>query len=659
MSDLFELLSNLDEPYAAGYFECPDKGRIFRFAHAQRRFWESVPLAPYDGGKLYPCGKVLPKQHAVLPNFSYTFWIDDPLLNKKCGEAADTVRKEMGLLAWVPEPHCVGGNGYTHSFPHYQRVIFEGLDSYSKRVQKIADQNLREGLLEVLKGIEIYHGRCLDVLERDNAPDELISALRQVPFKRARTLYEAIVCWNFIYYIDGCDNPGRLDADLIDFYKGEDATDLFHELFLHVDLNEGWSCALGPQYNPLTLQCLKAIKGVRRPNIELRVTDDMPLEIWEAAAESIMSGCGQPALYNETAYQDGLHKRFPDIPKSDLLRFNGGGCTETMLAGLSNVGSLDAGFNAAYVFANYMNEALPSSFNFDEFYNGFMEHTKAELLKMLDDVNELRRVRAEIRPQPVRSLLIDDCIDKGIEYNKGGARYNWSVVNVAGLINVIDSLLAIKHLVYEKKQYSPEQFLTLLKAQDAAFLKALSACPCFGVDDSEADALARKTTADIYSMFSLKTPYLGRAFLPSSIQFTTYSAAGVSVSATPDGRSDGQPLCDSIGAVHGKDKKGITALLCSVSSLPLYEAIGTPVLNIRLQKKFVKDYLNPLVMGFFNKGGMQMQVSCISKEEMLDALEHPEKHENLIVRIGGFSEYFNRLGPELKQTVIDRTDHAV
>jgi len=117
-------------------------------------------------------------------------------------------------------------------------------------------------------------------------------------------------------------------------------------------------------------------------------------------------------------------------------------------------------------------------------------------------------------------------------------------------------------------------------------------------------------------------------------------------------------LCDSIGAIHGKDKLGVTAFMNSAAKLHQHMALGTLVLNLRLQKQSIKKALRPLVTGYFEQGGMQVQVSCLSKEDMIDAMNNPQKHENLIVRIGGYSEYFNRLSPELQKTVLERTDYG-
>lgn len=647
----------IGEPFAGGFYEEPDRDRFFRFARAQRRMFELAPLPVYNGGILYPNGWRYPQPMAVYPDYSYTFAVQWDLLQEKWPQAVEIIREETDLLTGIGKPHNVGGDGYTHSIPRYERVVREGLDSYQLRVMALDDGDFRDGLLDVLQGIREFHRRSMEHLLQSGAPTRLLEALKQVPFMPARSLYEAIVCWNFIYYIDGCDNPGRLDAELINYYKGEDATVWLREFFTNVDQNMGWTAALGPDYNDLTVQCLKAIKGMRRPSLELRVTSDMPDAIWKASADALMSGSGQPAFYNERVYQSALKSRFPSIPEEDRLRFCGGGCTETMLAGLCNVGSLDAGINLPLIFEKHMRRNLPRCSDFSEYYESLLLDISAVIRETLERVNRYQKQRAAVRPHPIRTLLIDDCIDRKKDFNAGGARYYWSVINLSGLINVVDSLLAIRTLIYETGLYTPEDFLDKLEKQDPLFLRKARECPCFGVDNDVADQLAADFTERVVDLFDQITPWLGGQFLPSSIQFTTYVEAGKDVPATPDGRREGEPLADSIGAVHGKDTSGPTALLNSVAKLPLEKMSGTPVLNLRLKKDTINKYLKPLITGFFSQGGMQVQISCLSREDILDAMEHPEKHENLIVRVGGYSEYFNALSHELKQTILQRTEY--
>lgn len=643
----------INEFYAAGFYEEPSASPFVRFSRGIRRFLEKREMPAYNGESLYPCGN-FSAGLCVWHNYSYTVDVDWEGLRKKDEIAAQALERELSAYQFLmPQEHRIGGTMYTHSFPNFRRIVREGLNAYQERVKNMKDTAMRCGLMDVIEGIRCFHARSLKLLKENNANSQLYKALEKVPFNPAETLYEAIVCWNFIYYMDGCDDIGHLDADLIDFYRGEDMTDVFRRLFQNVDANDGWSGALGPSYNPLTIQCLHACKGMRRPSIELRVTQDMPQEIWDAAIESIKAGGGSPSLYNEDAYQDALERLFPQIPKEDRLRFCGGGCTETMLTGISNVGSLDAGVNTALIFERFMRKELPEAKNFEDFYHGFIELCRQEIEKVLDAVSATQKLRAQYRPQPMRTLLIDDCIEKEKDYNNGGARYAWSVVNIAGLINVLDSLLVIRQIVFKDRRMDGAE---LLKRMDEGetFL-SYSNIPRHGTDSDEANAMASRLSLDICSIFDSKTPYLGGKFLPASIQFVTYTDAGKSVGATPDGRQAGDPLCDSIGSIHGNDKYGPTALLNSAAALCQQKMLGTPVLNIKLGTMQAEKSLKPLVNGYFSNGGMQIQITCVCKNDLLDAQKHPEKYPNLIVRIGGYSEYFTRLSPQLQQTVIDRS----
>ncbi len=657
MSNLSRLFYDIGEPYAAGLFEDTEASPFARFSRAQRRWWEAMPVPDYDGGRLFPSGRLFRGSAALVPSYSFTYSYDPAGMEKKSPECAALLREALPAVPSVRSPHDVGGNMYTHSIPNYGRIAREGLDSYARRAQECPDPAFRDGIADVIEGIRDFHARSLAELREKNAFPELIAALERVPFLPADNLYRAVVCFNFIYYMDGCDNPGMLDTDLYPFYRGEDITDLLREYFVNIDANDGWTGALGPECNPLTVRCLRAIKGLRRPSLELRVSDSTPAEVWEAAAEAVLSGCGQPSFYHEDLYQSALAELMPGVNKEDLLRFCGGGCTESMLSGISNVGSLDAGINVALIFCGYMNANLEKAGSYEAFYAGLLDETRRVVFDILGDVDRARAVRAAVRPHPVRTLLIDDCIGRGLDFNAGGARRSWSVINIAGLINVIDSLLAVRDLVFVRRRYDAAGFLRLLNEGDPAFFEELKRCPHYGVDDPDADGTAHDFSAALFGAFREVRPSSGEAFLPSSIQFATYTYAGRCVGATPDGRRAGEPLCDSIGAVHNRDTAGPTALLASAARLAQPLAAGTPVMNIRIAKNSPSGVIKPLVSGYFKKGGMQLQITCVSKQELAEALEDPEAHGNLIVRIGGYSEYFKNLSPELRRSVYERTEY--
>ena len=165
----------------------------------------------------------------------------------------------------------------------------------------------------------------------------------------------------------------------------------------------------------------------------------------------------------------------------------------------------------------------------------------------------------------------------------------------------------------------------------------------------------RRISERIFSMTETGELVFGEGFLSASIQFMSQVDAGKHIGATPDGRSAGAPLCDSLAAIFGKDTDGPTALLNSITSLDLKRALGVPVVNLNITQNFNEDILKALILGYMKQGGIQLQITYASKEELLDAYEHPEHHGNLIVRVGGYSEYFNRLSDDLKRMVINRT----
>jgi len=649
---------NIGEPFAAGFFEDRNRNNFYRIAKATLRYREHCALPEYKGEPVYPNGPRSIDNYCVLPHFSYTFVIDEERFEEKDPSLAEICLYGMPRRPVVnmDDKKQAAGELYVHTNPNFERILKEGLDSYKERILKAEDDDFREGCMLVIESIEVYRRRCLEHLESVGAESRLIQALKKVPMQPAETLYEALVAWNFIYYIDFCDNIGEMDRILHPYHNGENAEDIIAAFFRNVDANDGWSLRIGPDFYPISAQILRASRGIRRPSIELCIDENLPDEIWEIAAELIRTGNCNPALYNYPLYQKALRERFPHIPQSDLEKFCGCGCTETMLSGISRVGSVDGAYHLLYAFSNYMREHLCEAKSFEEFYDGCMQYILKGIHRMYDIINAGYRERAVTRPHPVRTVLVDDCIDNETDFNAGGARWNWAMVNFPGSINVIESMLAVKDLIFDKCEYSPQEFLTLLEKEDPMFYRRLRKCPHYGVNDKKADSLAADffhtvfTSADGYKMC------FGEGILTSSVQFITYVHKGEFVPATPDGRKNGEPLCDSLAPIMGNDTKSITQTLNSISSLPLAGALGTPVVNIRLHKDYSGELMKPLVLGFFEKGGMMLQISCLSTEDMLDAMEHPDRHRDLMIRVGGYTEYFVNLRCEQQLSMIHRTE---
>ncbi len=654
MNPQAKLFYDIGEPYAAGLFEAPEKDCFYRHAIANARYLEYVRPAVYDAGELlYPAkNKYAASGFAVTPQFAHTYQINWGLLESKSDEAARLMRQFYEIS------HSPGG--WTHAAPNYRRIIREGLSSCRERILRQPEGDFREGLLQLIDGMKNYIERSVEYLRSVSAPEELIRALERVPFAPAETYYEGLVAWNVIFYFDGADNLGSLDDGLGHLYRGEDYTHIIGQLFENIDAVGTWSCTVGHVYNEITVQALRAIKNRRRPMLELMVREDMPEHLWQLAVEQIQCGSCNPSFYNDRGIHAMLKDRFPYIPDSELDLFCGCGCTETNLQGLTRAGGTDADIPLALIMEQYMHAHLREAGTFEEFYEGLCRTTEKAIDAQLDAIVERYEYMAEYLPNPIRTLFTDDCIENGRDFNAGGARYTWTQSSDSGLINTIDSLLAIRELVFEKKLFTPDEFLAKLTAEDEMFYRMLGQCPCFGTDNEEADTLAADYARRVYSVYRNKPL---KSFIDGYIltehQFLRYEGEGRRIGATPDGRRKGEPTCDSIAALRGKAVEGPTAMLKSAARLPQHLADGISVLNLTLAKNFVGETLKSLVQSYFAMGGIQVQVTCISIEELQDAMVNPDRHRDLIVRVGGYSDYFVNLTPALRQAVLERNIHEL
>lgn len=649
-----ELFRSIGEPFAQGLFEEPGSSFFHRYCTAYTRWFEALRPAEYEAGEtLYPCGdKYFRTESAVTPQFALTYSVDWNALAAKSPEA------ERLMRGFWETSHCPGG--WTHFAPNYKRIVREGLDSYRERALCHKGSAFHADIAVLLDAVQGWLERSTVYLRGAGAPERMVRALEQVPFKPARDCYEGLIAWNVIFYLDGADNLGIPDDGLADLFDGGDYTGMLAQMFTNIDRVGTWSCTIGPKCNGITRQALRAIRGHRRPMLELRVDENTPDDVWELAVEDIRSGCSHPSFYNDRGIHDMLHERFPQIPDEELALFCGCGCTETNLQGITRAGGTDGDVPLLRIFEKYMTGNLTKAPDFETFYEGVCRESEAKVHETLDKVAEWYRYMGERLPNPMRTIFCDDCIDNGKDYNAGGARYTYAETSESGLINVIDSLLAIRELVFEKKRYTAEEFLRLLKVEDPLFGRVLRQCACYGTDDERSDTLARDYAGRVYSAFRSHPPkYFVEAFLLTEHQFLRYQGAGKDLGPTPDGRKHDEPTCDSIAAIRGKAKRGPTAMLNSASRLPQHLADGISVLNLTLQKDFVGENLRALVETYFEKGGIQVQVTCTSPEELEDAYRHPEKHRDLIVRVGGYSDYYINLTPELRKAVYERDVHSL
>ena len=682
MNETARLFYEIGEPYAAGLFEAPDRSYFYRYCVACARYFENLRPAPYEKGDLvYPRGKrIWDENQAMRPQYANGYHVEWELLEKKSPQAAAVLREFTALsknyanwdvmkqmhpeTLWcyekypdIPEYF----DGYTHGCPNYKRILREGFDSYIQRIEAGYDGDFKEGLLLLLAGFRKYLKRSADYLRSMGAPAELADAVEKGPFVPASSYYEGLIFWNLIYYLDGGDNLGYLDDGLAELYAGEDYTHIIRQIFENVDAMDAWSCTIGGSvYNAITLQALKAIRKLRRPLLELRTSPDMPEECWQIATEMIEAGSSNPAFYNEIGIREMLKKCHPAATEEEIRLFVGCGCTETNFQGMTRVGGVDDSVPLLAIFEKYLHENLEKAEDFQTFYDGYCQAVAERIDAQLEVLVSYYDYKAAYQPNPIRTLLNDDCIDKQKDFNAGGARYTWTLTSISSLVNAADSLIAVRDLIYEKKQFTPEGFLQKLSAQDPDLYRILQQCPCYGKDDAYADSLAADFAGRVYRVFHEKpVKSFVDGYMPSEHQFLRYEYHGSKVGPTPDGRRAGMPTADSVSPIRGKATAGPTAMMCSAAKLPQDLVNGITILNLTLQKENVKKAVRPLVDGYFSMGGIQVQVTATSAEELKAAMADPESYRDLIVRIGGYSEYFINLTPAMRQTVLDRNLHAL
>jgi len=720
-ADFVRRLHDISEHYAAGFFEEADASMYRRYALALRRCAERLPIMPWKHSLLFPAtftpiGDLSQCDHLEhglwewdnvdgrkfpIVEFFYCdpFWFRPWLYDRKVkGLKSPEELQTVETLKRFYEEKMPRIGGWTHGTIHYGRVLREGLNGYRQRIlSKLEEkpapetQELYTSLLSVIDTAKIIQQRLVSRVEGTPAEGEaldrrirLIGALSRVPFEPATSFYEAMVGLNFLFYFEGMDSPGRMDQYLWDFYQHDrsaglitdaQVVELFSEFFRSMDKVHGWNVAIGGTKGPdgqsavneLTYLIMEASKGCRRPNLALRIPQGAEDRLWDSAFDVIATGNGLPALYNDAEYVNALRAYQLGLSETDLRDISFGGCTETMIQGCSNVGSLAATYHMLKALENTITDCLATTSTFEEFLAKYFETLERDAESVCNYISKSNETKSRFYPQLVRTLLVDDCIDTGRDFWSGGPRYNWDVVGFEGFSNVVDSLVALKQLMFEDKLLTGEEFQQILASnfdgrQD--LLARINRLPKYGQGNAQVDALASRVATFAFDQFKKRCGWGGRKFMGSCLMFATYADRGKMVGATPDGRLASAPLGDSFGAYQGRDNRGPTALINSVTSFPLKDAPGTLVMNVRFPRDMLTDRatrrkIRSLIETYFARGGMQIQINVVDQTVLQDAIEHPERHGDLIIRIGGYSEYFNNLSRELKESVLERVIHAV
>ncbi|MBQ7301006.1 MAG: hypothetical protein IJW77_14335 [Clostridia bacterium] len=433
--------------------------------------------------------------------------------------------------------------------------------------------------------------------------------------------------------------------------------------------------------NALSFCVLRAVRQcfIPGPNLSARIHKDTPKEFLDACLEVIGTGLGYPALMNDDVNIPALHRMGYSI--EDCRDYCMVGCIENFIQGKQPPWS-DGRFNTPVYLEYALNNGCslldgvkrgietgePDSFaTMDAFMDAFTAQLRVGAKNYVDGFNRVNYIADSVNHQsPFLSCFCDDCIARGIDINRGGAKYPTAHGACGmGIATVADSLAAIETLVYRDKVLTLGELRDALAANFEGYddLRAkLIAAPKYGNNDDIADKYAVwfvEAQADLFD--SYRTPDGGRYYIAIASN-TQNISAGREVGATPDGRGAGMPVSDAASPMRGMDRSGPTAAALSLCK-PDYTrvACGT-VVNQKYTPDMFGDAekrakLGAVIRSYFLMGGQELQINCVSKDTLRDAQVHPEDYASLVVRVSGFSAYYTKLDRAVQEDILARTEH--
>ena len=445
--------------------------------------------------------------------------------------------------------------------------------------------------------------------------------------------------------------------------------------------------------NDLSFLVLKSVAQTRltQPNLTVRYHKNINKQFLDECVEVMRLGFGMPALNNDEI----IIPSFIDwgVKEEDAYNYSAIGCVETAVPGKWGYRCTGMSYiNFPRMLLCTMNNGvdLTSNKRFTKGYGYFTEmESYEELLKAWDKtVREITRYSVIVEnaidkaserdvPDVLCSALTDDCIARGKTIKEGGAVYDFISGLQVGIANMADCLAAIKKLVYEEKKITRQELWAAIlddfsspenkKIQEMLICEA----PKYGNDDDYVDQLiveAYDSYIDEIEKYP-NTRYnrgpIGGIRYAGTSSISANVGQGMSTMATPDGRNAFEPLAEGCSPAHNSDKNGPTAVFKSVSKLRTNKITGGVLLNQKMTPQMLsteenRQKLELLIQTFFNRlHGYHVQYNIVSKETLIDAQKHPEKHKDLIVRVAGYSAFFNVLSKKTQDDIIGRTEQSL
>ena len=555
---------------------------------------------------------------------------------------------------------------------------------------------------------------------RKSELEKIAEVCRWVPAHAPRTFHEAIQMYWFVHLgtiteLNGWDamNPGHFDQHLLPFYeKGladgtltrDGAKELLSCFFIKVNNHPappkvGITAKESGTYNDFTNLNIGGVKPdgsdavnelsymmleiveelhILQPGNSIHISSRTPERFLRAGCKVIRQGHGYPSVFNPDVYIQEMMRHGKSL--QDAREGGCSGCIEVgafgkeayLLTGYLNVPkiveiTLNNGFNPVSGKLVGIQTGNPCGFSsYEELYDAFLRQLHYIVDQKMRVSNYIDRMFAKYAPATFLSLFIDDCIAKGKDYYNCGPRYNTTYIQCTGLGTVTDSLSVLKKHVFEDKTFSME---TLLKAVSSNFEGAeplrqiiLNHTPFFGNDDDYADSIALKVYDDLFAAIDGKPNTKGGMYHLNMLSTTCHVYFGKVLGATPNGRQAGMAISDGTSPSHGADTHGPSAVIKSLGKLDQVKSGGT-LLNLRFLPSLLKREedvakLASLIRSYFALGGHHIQFNVVDTTTLLAAQESPEDYRDLLVRMAGYSDYFNDMNTDLQADIIARTEQG-
>ena len=581
-----------------------------------------------------------------------------------------------------------------HSIYEYNEMYFNPKEGY--RMKLYSDSDFIRNQQDMLDGIEFFIYKIIKKLKKSNRSDKTkyvhyFENMIDKPAEHFEEALQRILFYNQLLWQTGhCLNGlGRLDKILEDYYFDDINTgfitqDEAYELIksflktLHsyywyksnvlmgdtgqvIILGGKYSDDYGEYYfyNDLTYMFIRAIKEIQLPDpkVLLRVSNQTPRDLIELSLETINTGIGSPLFSNDEVVIDKMIEFGYD--REDADNYVVSACWEPSAIGKgleqNNIDFISFLKPLNEFFDNETEAFLDNVNSFDELFNSYKYYLKKDadaLIQNLDSINW--------NEDPILSLFIDDCNDKSLDISKGGAKYNHYGITTVSLANTVNSLYNIKKLVFEEKKYSLNELNKMRKNnfkkdkyQDA-YNDLKNVTPRFGMDDEEILSLSNEIICFLEDCLKDYANKFGGK-IKFGLSAPSYISASVEMSASFDGRKEGEPFSTHISLDTNKD---FTEILRFASKLDYSGAkFNGNVIDLMITPNFIKNHMGEFTDFIFSSiklGFFQMQMNVVDSRTLIEAKENPELHPNLIVRVWGFSAYFNDLPEEYQDLLIER-----